>query len=110
MIESGVKEIDEGRPLAAALCARVLLEDAALLYVFSRDLLPMLERRDTEAIDKLVFPRALATRQPKHVKQLGEEIRARNVLTALDKMTIDHPNIRARVQDAIAAMLDDPTL
>lgn len=94
LIESGIREIDEGRPLAAALCARGLLEDAALLFLFNREVLPMLERRDAEAIDKLVFPRALATRRPKQIEHFGEELRARNILTALDKMAVDHPNVR----------------
>lgn len=94
LLESGVHEISAGRTLAAALCARALLEDAALLHLFNRDVLPLLEKRDSDGLDKLVFPRALATRQKEYIEEFGEEIRARNILTAIDKMAIHHPNVR----------------
>ena len=94
LLESGVQEIANNRPLVAALCARALLEDAALLWGFNRQMLPLLEANDLDAIDALIFPRVFASRLPDHIEQLGEEMRARNILTAIDKMTISHPNVR----------------
>lgn len=94
LLESGASEIENGRPLVAALCARALLEEAALLWGFNRQMLPLLEARSADGIDVLVFPKVFASRLPSHIEQHGEEVRARNILTAIDKMTANHPNIR----------------
>jgi hypothetical protein len=94
LLTSGAREIKKGRPLVAARCSRALLEDAALLWGFNREMLPLLEARDVDGIDALVFPKVFASRLPKDINDLGKEIRARNILTAIDKMTTDHPNIR----------------
>lgn len=95
LLESGAREIKNGRPLVAALCSRALLEDAAVLWGFNREMLPLLEARNVDGIDALVFPKVFASRRPKDIKEHGEEFRARNILTAIDKMNVDHPNIRA---------------
>jgi hypothetical protein len=93
-LESGAREIKKGRPLVAALCSRALLEDAAVLWSFNREILPLLERRDVDRIDALVFPKVFASRRPKDIEEHGEEFRARNILTAIDKMGAEHPNLR----------------
>lgn len=90
LLESGVHEIERGRPLVAALCSRALLEDSSLLWNFNREMLPLLERRDVDAMDALVFPKVFASRRPKDIEQHGEEFKARNILTAIDKMTASH--------------------
>jgi hypothetical protein len=95
LLESGAREIKQGRPLVAALCSRALLEDAAVLWGFNRQMLPLLEARNVAGIDTLVFPKVFASRRPKDIEEFGEEVRARNILTAIDKMNADHPNIRA---------------
>jgi hypothetical protein len=94
LLKSGAKEIKEGRPLVAALCSRALLEDSALLWGFNREMLPLLQKRDVDGIDALVFPKVFASRRPKDIEGDGAEFKARNILTAIDKMTADHPNIR----------------
>ncbi|MET4153838.1 hypothetical protein [Bradyrhizobium sp. RT7b] len=94
LLASGIDEIGRGRTLAAALCARALLEDAALLFTFNRDVLPLLDQRDVEGLDRLIIPRALATRNQREIERHGEEVRARNILTAIDKMAREHPNVR----------------
>lgn len=99
LLESGVREIDNERPLVAALCSRALLEDSAVLWGFNREALPLLERRDTDGIDALVFPKVFATRRTSDIEQHGEEFKARNILTAIDKMTVEHPNIRQTYDD-----------
>jgi hypothetical protein len=101
LLESGAYEIQEGRPLVAALCSRALLEDAALLWGFNRQMLPFLKARDADGIDALVFPKVFASRRPKDIEEHGEEIKARNILTSIDKMTVDHPNIR-RIYDDLS--------
>jgi hypothetical protein len=95
LLTSGAREIKNGRPLVAAFCSRGLLEDAAVLWGFNREMLPLLEKRDVDRIDALVFPKVFASRRPKDIEELGDEVRARNILTAIDKMTVDHPNVRA---------------
>src|SRR5258707_465115 len=57
LLESGSREIKKGRPLVAALCSRALLEDAAVLWSFNREMLPLIESRDADRIDALVFPK-----------------------------------------------------
>jgi hypothetical protein len=94
LLESGMREVRAKQPLATALCARALLEDAALVWGFNRELLPLLEAKNTNGVDALVFPKVFATRLPNMLEADGEEFRARNILTALDKMTLEHPNIR----------------
>jgi hypothetical protein len=94
LLTIGAREIKRGRPLVAALCSRALLEDAAVLWGFNREMLPLLQRRDVDGIDALIFPKVFASRRPKDIETHGEEVRARNILTAIDKMTADHPNIR----------------
>jgi hypothetical protein len=94
LLTSGVGEIKNGRPLVAAFCSRALLEDAAVLWGFNREMLPLLEKRDVDSIDALVFPKVFASRRPKDIKEFGEEVRARNILTAIDKMGETHPNLR----------------
>ncbi|MBR1196898.1 hypothetical protein JQ634_02265 [Bradyrhizobium sp. AUGA SZCCT0240] len=95
LLESGNREIKNGRPLVAALCSRALLEDAAVIWDFNRTVFPLLEARDVDKIDALVFPKVFASRRPKDIELFGAEIKARNILTAIDKMTVEHPNIRA---------------
>jgi hypothetical protein len=98
-LESGAREIKKGRPLVAALCSRALLEDAAVLWSFNREILPLLQRRDVDRIDALVFPKVFASRRPKDIEEHGEEFRARNILTAIDKMGAKHPNLRRTYDD-----------
>jgi hypothetical protein len=93
-LESGAREIKKDRPLVAALCSRALLEDAATLWGFNRQILPLLERRDVDGIDALVFPKVFASRRPKDIEKHGEEFKALNILTAIDKMGAEHPNLR----------------
>jgi hypothetical protein len=94
LIQGGIDAVNDGHTLVGALCARAVLEDAALLWCFNRDVEPLLDKRDTLGLDALVYPRALATRDPKEIKRHGEELRARNILTAIDKITLSHPNVR----------------
>lgn len=94
LLESGVNEIANDRPLVAALCARALLEDSSQLWGFNRQMLPLLESKDVEAIDNLIFPKVFASRRVEDIEAMGEEMRARNILTAIDKMTVSHPNVR----------------
>ncbi|WP_375778578.1 hypothetical protein ACE103_05295 [Bradyrhizobium sp. ma5] len=58
-----------------------------------------MERRDTDGIDALVFPKVFATRRPSDIQEHGDEFKARNILTAIDKMTVEHPNIRRTYDD-----------
>jgi hypothetical protein len=64
-----------------------------------RMVLPLLQRRDVDRIDALVFPKVFASRRPKDIEEHGEEFRARNVLTAIDKMGAKHPNFRRTYDD-----------
>ena len=94
LLESGLSELEQGRALVAALCARALLESVALLWQFNQKVLPLLKSRDPEGIDALVFPLALATRRQASLEEVGEEMRAKNILTAIDKMSVEYPNVR----------------
>ena len=41
-----------------------------------------------------MFPKVFASRRPKDIEGDSAEFKARNILTAIDKMNADHPNIR----------------
>jgi hypothetical protein len=94
LLESGIYEIAHGRPLAGAMCARALLEDASLMWGFNRAVIPLLETRESDALDRFIFPQALASRLPGYIAYYGEEMRAKNILTSIDKMTAEHANVR----------------
>jgi hypothetical protein len=94
LIDSGLAEIKAGRTLIAAFCARGLLEDAALLWSFNRRAAVLLDDGNVNELDDYVFSKALASRLPAHIKRWGDEFKATNIITAIDNMTVELPNIR----------------
>ena len=94
LIDGGVAEIKAGRTLVAAFCARALLEDSALLSSFIRRADALLDSGNTIELDNYIFSKALASKLPNHIQRWGEEYKATNILTAIDKVAVEHPNIR----------------
>lgn len=49
--------------------------------------------------DDFVFSQAMRTRVPQRIAEFGEEYKAINVLTLIDRMTKEYPNVRAAYDD-----------
>ena len=94
LIEGGLAELHANRPIIAALCARALIEDGAMVWHFQRRVNVFLDDKDTNGLESFVFSRALQSRDTKHIEEYGEEYRATNILTSIDQMTKQHPNVR----------------
>jgi hypothetical protein len=85
-IDGGVAELAAGRTIVTALCARSLLEDAAVIWQFVERLTALLDQGDEDQIEKFLFSRALATRDPSKIEELGKDHAATNILTYIDNM------------------------
>src|SRR5208283_61142 len=72
--------------IVTALCARSLLEDAAVIWQFLEKLYTLIDQGDFDEIHRFLFSRALATRNPNEIKKLGKEHAATNIFTYIDKM------------------------
>jgi hypothetical protein len=71
-----------GNILASLLCARALIETAALFNDFEKKLSKLCEQGNLHGIDVLILKTALATRQP----ELPQEVKATSVLTLILKL------------------------
>jgi hypothetical protein len=94
LIDGGLAELKTGRTIVAALCARALLEDAASVWSFIKRINELLDEGDNNKTEDFVFSRALASRLPKVIERWGEEYKATNMLTLMDRMAKEHPNVR----------------
>jgi hypothetical protein len=95
LIDGGLAELKAGRTIITAFCARALLEDAALLWHFNKRVTQLVEQPDDTELEQFVFSKALASKLSHHIEHWGIEYRATNILTAIDRMTEEYPNLRA---------------
>ena len=93
-IEAGAAELDLDRPLAAELCTRAIYENAATICDFADKLKPLCEAVDYEGVETHVTKAAFATRIPSFLEKQGEDAKAPNVLTQIDKMNRRYSNYR----------------
>jgi hypothetical protein len=98
-VGGGLAEYHAGRTIITALCARAILEDAAVMWIFIERFSALLDSGDEDKIDTFVFGRVLATKLPDQIKQFGDEIKATNILTHIDHMV--------RLNDKYRAVYDD---
>jgi hypothetical protein len=94
LIDGGLAELKAGRTIVTAFCARALLEDAAVVWSFIKRLNMLLDEGDNLKTDDFVFSKALATRLPKVIEQWGREYKATNILSVIDQMAKELPNVR----------------
>jgi hypothetical protein len=94
LIDGGLAELKAGRTIVTAFCARALLEDAAAVWSFIKRLNGLLDEGDNLKTDDFVFSKTLASRLPRYIEQWGQEYRATNVLSIIDQMAKEHPNVR----------------
>lgn len=77
-----------GNFLAAVLCARAIMETAAVLYDFHARLRALCEAGDFSAVDDLVMNRIFSTRLTDWEDQ-GAGVKAVNILTVVEKVDKD---------------------
>lgn len=127
-IDGGHAEYLAGRPLMTELASRAIYENVATICDFAEKLNPLCEAADLEAIEKHLNNAAFATRIPSFLAKGGEEVKAPNVLTQIDRMgkryhnfreaydhlsDIVHPNglgavvYFSQIQDGVLKFLDD---
>lgn len=99
IIESGMVEISNERPMVAALCARAIFEDAAAIWDFVSRVNGLLDEGDDDATEDFVFARVMATRLPHLLKERGAEFAATNIVTIIDRFSKLNPTYREFYDD-----------
>ena len=99
LIESGIVEIRNGRPLVAALCARAIFEEAAVVWEFITRVNEFLDKDDDDATEEFVITRTLATRVPHVLKEHGAQFKAVSILTILERFYKLNPGYQAIYDD-----------
>jgi hypothetical protein len=85
LVESGMVEIRNGRPLVAALCARAIIEEAAVVWEFVTRVNEFLDKDDDEATEEFVVTRTLASKSPAMLKEFGDKWKSVSILTILER-------------------------
>jgi hypothetical protein len=98
-VDGGLAEYRAGRTIITALCARALLEDAAVIWIFIERLNKLLDSGDEIELDNFVLGRVLATKVPGEIRKFGEETKAVNILTYVDHMVKFNESYRAMYDD-----------
>jgi hypothetical protein len=93
-VEAGAAEIDAGRPLAAELCTRAIYENIATICDLSDKIAPLCEAVDYAGVERLVTQAAFATRIPSFLEKNGEDLKASQILTQIDRMNKRYANFR----------------
>jgi hypothetical protein len=99
LIESGMVEIRNGRPLVAGLCSRAIFEEAAIVWDFMARVNRLLDKDDDDETEKFVFTRTLATRVPEVLKAHGAQFTATSILTILGRFSKLNPTYQAFYDD-----------
>jgi hypothetical protein len=99
LVRSGAAEIKKGRPLVAALCARAIFEEAAIVWDFMARVNRLLDEGDDDATEEFVLTRALATKNPEVLREHGTQFTATSILTIIDRFSKLNPNYRGIYDD-----------
>jgi hypothetical protein len=86
-LDGGHAEYLAGRPLMTELATRAIYENVASLCDFTDKLKPLCEAVDYDGIEKHVTKAAFVTRIPSFIESSGEDLKAPNILTQIDRMT-----------------------
>jgi hypothetical protein len=86
-LDGGHAEYLAGRPLMTELATRAIYENVANLCDFTDKLKPLCEAVDCDGIEKHLTKAAFVTRVPAFLENLGQDLKAPNILTQIDKMT-----------------------
>ena len=93
-LDGGHAEYLAGRPLMTELATRAIYENVANLCDFTDKLKPLCEAVDYDGIEKHVTKAAFVTRIPSFLERRGEDVRAPNILTQIDRMTKRYTGFR----------------
>jgi hypothetical protein len=99
LVRSGAAEIKKGRPLVAALCARAIFEEAAIVWDFVIRINRLLDEGDDDATEEFVLTRTLATKNPEVLRNHGTQFTATSILTIIDRFSKLNPNYRGIYDD-----------
>lgn len=93
-LEGGHAEYLAGRPLMTELATRAIYENVASFCDFTDKLKPLCEAIDYAGIEKYVSKAAFVTRIPSFLDAGGEDLKAPNILSQIDKMTKRYTGFR----------------
>jgi hypothetical protein len=92
-VDGGMAEHEADRFLLTEQCSRSIYETVASYYDFSRKLMKLLENPNHQELHDFIIARTFATRVPAFLATHGEAIKAPNVLTQLEKLSKNTPNV-----------------
>lgn len=93
-LDGGHAEYLAGRPLMTELATRAIYENVAYLCDFTDKLKPLCEAVDYDGIEKHVRTAAFITRVPSFLNSYGEDLKATNIVTQIDKMAKRYSDYR----------------
>jgi hypothetical protein len=94
LLEGALVNFFESRGVVALMCARGLYEGLATISDFEKELLPLVEAGDLEAIFQFTKNKAHATKLPNLIERANDPgVTAKNVLTMIEKLKQVRTNI-----------------